>query len=221
MGVSFPSRDVRLNFARPGIIQSLSAEVGQKVKADQVLAELDQASLISQRSQLQRTPGGEQQLALLEAQIRQGQVVAPFDGIVAEWHFDEGSHVSPSVQVCRLVSDEPPEVECHLTDRQSTSLAENGNVRFSLEGIDYEAELGQLASMFSGITKRATLVAKDLPSNFRDFGTVVEIENSNQCLRGRVLASEVGHSPRSQWVMDGFRSRRSKGCNRGSGSASG
>lgn len=175
-GRFIPSKDTRLNFARSGVIKSLSVQVGQRVNEGDLIAELDQESVIAQRNQLQRTPGEEHQLALLETQIMQGRVVAPFNGFVAEWLVNEGANVSPSSPVCRLISDEIPVVECHLTNYQSTSLEKEGMIRFIFDKVEYEAELSWLSPVSTGLTKKATIAARNLPNDFRKFGEVVELQ---------------------------------------------
>jgi membrane fusion protein (multidrug efflux system) len=68
------------------------------------------------------------QLGMAERALRDSNVTAPFAGLVARRYVSEGEFVQPGQKLFELVALDPIEVEFHLTERDSSRVADGAPV---------------------------------------------------------------------------------------------
>jgi len=143
-----PTRESSLVFARGGIVQNVRKRPGDKVAEGDVLADLDQQQIIKQKetieAKLQRVRDEakgvpraqatqlapqikelESQLSELQAELANGQIKAPFPGIIAECIVEIGSAVSPRSPAFVIMEDKSPLVELNLNTEIAEQLDSN------------------------------------------------------------------------------------------------
>ena len=138
-----PSREAQLTFARGGQVASVLQRLGETAAQGEKLATLEQADLESQRQTVEKsvqqrqeqidsptTPAAERaalqqslaaaqrQLAEINAELERGTIVAPFDCVLAEQHYDVGASVSAAMPLLRVLATGAPVVEAVVSTEE-------------------------------------------------------------------------------------------------------
>ena len=92
---------------------------------------------------------------LLNAQISKTELVAPFSGNVGLRMVSEGSFVTNSTVITSLQQIDPIKVEFSIPEKYKSNLAENMEVKFTVEGSDriYLAKIYALESKIDAATR--------------------------------------------------------------------
>lgn len=92
---------------------------------------------------------------LLNAQISKTELIAPFNGIVGLRMVSEGSFVTTSTVITSLQQIDPIKVEFSIPEKYKQNLAENMEIKFTVEGIDrvYSARIYALESKIDAATR--------------------------------------------------------------------
>ncbi|HEY8425912.1 MAG TPA: efflux RND transporter periplasmic adaptor subunit [Limnochordales bacterium] len=154
-GTITSERDVTLSFGVAGRVKAVHVGVGDRVKAGQLLAELDDTSLrlayvrarnAYEQARLEQGPAQVEESRLAMEAARQdlegARLVAPFDGVVVSVDAQAGEHVSASQTVVRLVDLSALRVEVSVDEvdlpyvrpGQSAVVTVRGYPDLSLEG---------------------------------------------------------------------------------------
>lgn len=76
----------------------------------------------------------EADILLVQAQIAETELKAPFDGIIGMRLLSEGSYASPSTRIVRLVKVSPLKIEFSISERYSGELKPGFPIEFRIEG---------------------------------------------------------------------------------------
>jgi membrane fusion protein (multidrug efflux system) len=92
---------------------------------------------------------------LLKAQISKTELTAPFSGIVGLRMVSEGSFVTNSTVITSLQQIDPVKVEFSIPEKYKPNLAENMEVKFTVEGSErvYSAKIYALESKIDAATR--------------------------------------------------------------------
>lgn len=92
---------------------------------------------------------------LLNAQISKTELVAPFNGIVGLRMVSEGSFVTNTTVITSLQQIDPIKVEFSIPEKYKQNLAENMEIKFTVEGNDqiYTARIYALESKIDAETR--------------------------------------------------------------------
>jgi RND family efflux transporter MFP subunit len=204
-GVVRPRRTSSLGFQRGGQISAVYFDVGQRVPTGEKIAELEQAELVSQKTQLeeslqtrrdqlaeytrrnnvQQITRLRSEIATLETQeeeltrnVQQGIVAAPYDGILAGREVNEGDLAPSGRPLFRIVEDTQPIIEVEINSQLAAGL-EVGGASWIRRGEALQS--AQVATkspelMASSRTQQLTLELPD-DSGIEDwvFGETVEV----------------------------------------------
>ncbi len=75
------------------------------------------------------------EIALVEANIAQTELRAPFDGIIGLRNVSEGAYASPSVVVTKLRKISPLKIEFSVPERYASKIRRGTQIDFTVEGI--------------------------------------------------------------------------------------
>lgn len=200
-----PRRQSQLGFGRGGRVAQVLKRIGQPADQGELLAELEQPELQQQRQRLQQSleraerlaagnPSANQpnaaqqqvaqlklQLAELDAEISQGQIVAPYDCIVARRQIDVATEIAPGGLALSVIERAPPGVEVSLSRAEVESLRQPSILRVELEGAIYPASLEQLAPVENAVGGRQAWLKfeVDLPRDRWYFGRTVVVQGQS------------------------------------------
>ena len=97
------------------------------------------AALVERRSQLKEAQAELDQATI---DLYNGEIRAPYDGVVSEKHTEVGAYVSVGARVVTLISDTDIEVEAEVPSRNITGLTPGFPVRFTLDdGTQHRAKV--------------------------------------------------------------------------------
>ncbi|HCH56792.1 MAG TPA: hypothetical protein DEV64_06850 [Rhodospirillaceae bacterium] len=97
------------------------------------------AALVERRSQLKEAQAELDQAAI---DLYNGEIRAPYDGVVSEKHTEVGAYVSLGARVVTLISDTNIEVEAEVPSRNIAGLTPGFPVRFTLDdGTQHRAKV--------------------------------------------------------------------------------
>ena len=127
-GTLKPNRQSQLRFGKAGRIKSLLKEVGQKFKSGEQIASLELEQLEQQKSDVEKSIEEAQgvqgnqaslgqlqaQLAAVELELEKGNLVAPYDCVIATQNAAVGDLVSPQSPIVTIVEELPVLVEANL-----------------------------------------------------------------------------------------------------------
>lgn len=200
-GTLVPNRKSRLGFGRGGLIENALKRVGDVVKQGEVIAELQQDQLESQKRDLEqaiqdskksatepqsaaanqqrlaRTQQLETQLRELDQELSKGVIVAPYDCIVAEFNVEVGDLVSQQSPILQVVENVQPNVEASLPMKIVDELQDGRLIGLSFGDQAAQAKL-ETQSPFasSAASKKISLeIVTELVPGSWTFGQSVEI----------------------------------------------
>ena len=150
----------------------------EQAKADQDRATQAAASLSRSRRDAVRFAYEQAEAAYRMARIHAERSVirAPFDGVVAELHVEEGEVVSPGGEVARLVQLDPVIVSLSVADRDVVNLK---------EGLDVQVTPSGGGEILPGVIKRVNAAAN---VDSRAFVVEVEVDNTERKLLPGMIA---------------------------------
>jgi membrane fusion protein (multidrug efflux system) len=73
-------------------------------------------------------------VALLEAQISETSITAPFDGVVGFRKVSPGEYITPGTDIAALVNDNPAKIQFAVPEKYSRMIGRNTVIRYRLEG---------------------------------------------------------------------------------------
>lgn len=200
-GSLVPNRQSRLGFGRGGLIKNAFKQVGDEVKQGEIIAELQQDQLDSQKRDLEqaiqdskqptaapqsaaanqqersKTQQLETQLRELDLELSKGVIVAPYDCIVADFNLEVGDLVSPQAPVLQVVENVQPKVEASLPVKIVDELQDGRLIWLSFGDQAAQAQL-ETQSPFasSAASKKISLeIVTELAPGSWTFGQSVEI----------------------------------------------
>lgn len=154
-----------------------------KARYDQAKSEYDRAkqaasSLSQSRRDATRFAYEQAEAAYRMARIQAERAVirAPFDGVVADIHVEQGEVVSPGGEVARLVQVDPVIVSLSVSDRDVVNLT---------PGLDVQVTPSGGGTIIPGVIKRVAPAA-DIDS--RAFVVDVEVDNADRKLLPGMIA---------------------------------
>ena len=153
-GSLLPDEEVDLSFETSGKIIEINFEEGSQVKKGQLLAKVNDRPLQAQLQRLvaqlklaedrvfrQNALLVKTELAtlnadidLIEANIAQTELRAPFDGVIGLRQVSVGTYASPTTIVAKLTKISPLKVEFSVPERYANDVKIGAGVNFGLEG---------------------------------------------------------------------------------------
>ena len=133
-GTLEPSQTAPLGFAKPGKVMLLPKSIGQTVAAGEIIAQYDISNLENQRGEIlsaldaakiqqnSRVVEFERQLAVIDSQIENATLVAPFSGTLSQVDTYIGHQTPAGVALVELIADRDPVVRISLAE--STARAQ-------------------------------------------------------------------------------------------------
>jgi membrane fusion protein, multidrug efflux system len=76
---------------------------------------------------------------LVKARISETELRAPFDGVIGLRYLSEGSYVSATTKIVRLVKMSPIKIEFSVNGKYSSEINNGYPVKFAVEGKNYDA----------------------------------------------------------------------------------
>jgi len=193
-----PGRQNSLGFKKPGQLNRLAKAVGQSALAGEVLAELDQTQLQSQKSPLQQSYQSleeqlqasglsdsqelanlREQLNAIDLELAKGVIVAPYDCLLAASNVELGEAVGPQRPVIRVIENAPAVVEVDLPTRIADDLALGQTVWVKINESAFSAAITTKSPTVSSTgNKRLTLMISEDPQNAtaKMIGETVKVE---------------------------------------------
>ena len=80
--------------------------------------------------------GIEAEINILKAHITETEIHAPFNGIVGLRYVSEGAYVDPSVQIAKLVKNQPLKIDFSIPERYAGIIKPGAELTFNVEGSD-------------------------------------------------------------------------------------
>jgi membrane fusion protein (multidrug efflux system) len=146
-------------------VDEARAQVREQDRAYQRVAELRERGVASetQREQAEtaqklagsRLVAAEAELGVLERALRDANVSAPFDGLVARRMVSRGEYVTPGQKLFELVALDPIEVEFHLPEVDSSRVAAGQTVDVRVAPFPDETFDGQVTVVSPTIDPRS------------------------------------------------------------------
>ena len=147
-GSLLPDEEVDLSFETSGKIIEINFEEGSFVKKGQLLAKVNDRPL---QAQLQRLVSQlklaedrvfrqnallerDADIDLIESNIAQTELRAPFDGVIGLRQVSVGTYASPSTIVAKLTKLSPLKVEFAVPERYANDVKTGAGLDFTLEG---------------------------------------------------------------------------------------
>ena len=121
-GTLKPNRQSQLRFGRSGQIKTLAKEVGETLQAGQLIAQLELDQLEQQKANLEQAIKGldqgfeagrrdaqqlQAQLQDVQRELEKGDIVAPYDCVVASRNVVAGDSVSPQSPIVTVIESLP------------------------------------------------------------------------------------------------------------------
>jgi membrane fusion protein (multidrug efflux system) len=72
-------------------------------------------------------------ISLVEARIRQTQIIAPFDGRMGLRQLSEGAYISPTTEISTLTKISPLKLEFYVNEKQADKIHQGTKLTFTLE----------------------------------------------------------------------------------------
>ncbi|MEX2578005.1 MAG: HlyD family efflux transporter periplasmic adaptor subunit [Verrucomicrobiales bacterium] len=167
-GVTRSKRTVDLGFSRAGRISGVFADKGERVEEGALLAELDTSRLEIQRSQLENAlsasspPGNsgvsETDLKMVEADLEDSILTAPFDAVVAEQRMSVGSMASPGAAVFRLSQIDELEAWIAVPVEVAEAMGREDSHELEIGGETHRAEVTTVLPEVDLTTRTRTIV---------------------------------------------------------------
>lgn len=194
-GTLEPSQTARLGFSKPGKVIRLPKSVGQTVAAGEVLAQYDVSSLENQRSKIvsaldaakiqqnSRVVEFESQLSVIDAEIENATLIAPFSGTLSRVATYVGHKTRPGVALVDLVADGDPVVRISLAE--STTRAQFVGRRLEIvlaDGIPAQAIIQSISPIADPSTRTREVVlevVRGLSSSNCVLGSAVKVSFDN------------------------------------------
>ena len=223
-----PRQQSRPTFERGGKVEFVAKAAGEKVTQGDVLASLEQTEIEEQRDQIvrsleearknldstrnevvtaaqQQIAQLEKQLASLEEELRNGVIVASFDGVVDKVFIQAGSLVSPTIETFLIVDDGAPIVEANLAAKTASLLGVEQEIsgRFSDRTLKLKfGEREELRGPIEGEKIRFELVEKIADEDW-EYGDVVEVRIVNETEQSgfRVPLSALHSDTTGEWSI--------------------
>ncbi len=146
-------------------VDEARAQVREQDRAYQRVVELRERGVASetQREQAEtaqklassRLAAAEAELGVLERALRDANVAAPFDGLVARRRVSRGEYVTPGQKLFELVALDPIEVEFHLPEVDSSRVAAGQTVDVRVAPFPDETFDGQVTVVSPTIDPRS------------------------------------------------------------------
>lgn len=110
----------------------------------------------------------EADIDLIEARISETELRAPFDGIIGLRYLSEGSYVSPSIKIAKLIKTTPLKIEFSIPERYAQEIKIGYPVTFIVDGISnaFQASVYAVDPKIDIDTR--TIVLRALYPNSRD-----------------------------------------------------
>ncbi len=144
--------------------QQMIAAESRRVAQAQVVAELEAGTrkeqLAAQQGEVARLDAS---LRLLEVQLRENQIIAPFDGVVSRRFLDPGAVVQPGVPVLRLMDTSPLEVWVGLPPDMIDRLEVGSRYTFSTSRGPRTGILSSILSELNAQTRTQTVIFELTP----------------------------------------------------------
>lgn len=153
------------------------AQTAQQLEAArQALQELETGTRIEQiEAQMAAVRRLQSQIASLDVDIRKSSLKAPFSGIIAQRHVDEGEVLSPGQSVIRLLENERLEARIGVAAQQARLLDQNPDLELRADGRRLSAQVKAVLPDRQDRTRTVDVVLTlTTPDGLRD-GDLVEL----------------------------------------------
>ncbi len=112
--------------------------------------------------------GTEAEINILKAHIAETEIHAPFDGVVGLRYVSEGAYVDPTVQIAKLVKNQPLKIDFSIPERYAGMVQPGAELTFNVEGIDKNFTAHVYAVEPKIDPKTRTIAVRALYNNQRD-----------------------------------------------------
>ena len=140
-GSLLPDEEVDLSFETSGKIIEINFEEGSFVKKGQLLAKVNDRPLQRDAVSKEAYEQVKTELAtlnadidLIESNIAQTELRAPFDGVIGLRQVSVGTYASPTTIVAKLTKISPLKVEFAVPERYANDVKTGAGLDFTLEG---------------------------------------------------------------------------------------
>lgn len=191
-GTLKPNRQSQLRFSQGGQIKTMLKTVGETLAAGERIASLDLAQLEQRKSELesaiqqagqnsQGNPANAQQLQAqlqeVQLELERGEIVAPYDCVIAAQNASTGDMVGPQSPIVTVIESQPVHVEASLPLRIVQGLSIGQLVWIDFGNGDVQAELKTKSPIESTTGSRIVSfqIVEAIDSKNWSFGQTVKI----------------------------------------------